>query len=172
MLHVLFICGFGWVSWPVCINTGLAAFKHFDPLIHTSLWQTVLSTLGSQLSVGLCPFHSFRHQKLHHCILLVLGAKPLVEQSSLHHAHSAQTDYNWTTLAESHHLTLSYSMTRPQQRCQSCNENIPILPLLFFNLFCTYPVFISVTGIVWNLQMFWLAYVDFIVSGMYNRPKW
>jgi hypothetical protein len=25
---------------------------------------------------------------------------------------------------------MSYSMARPQQCCQSCNENIPVLPLL------------------------------------------
>jgi hypothetical protein len=54
--------------------------------------------------------------------------KPPVEQSSSRHAHSAQADYNWTTLAARHHLTLSYSMTRSQQCFQSDNENIPIFP--------------------------------------------
>jgi hypothetical protein len=48
-------------------------FKHFYSLVHTSLWQTVLSILGSQL-MGLGPFHAFRHKKMHCCMLLVLGA--------------------------------------------------------------------------------------------------
>jgi hypothetical protein len=66
-------CGCGWPSLPVCIdNTGSAAFKHFDPLVHTTLLRTVLSILGSQLSMGLCPFHFFRHQKTHDCMLLLL----------------------------------------------------------------------------------------------------
>jgi hypothetical protein len=42
-----------------------------------------------------------------------------VEPSSLRHAHSAQMDCNWATLAAYHRLTLSYSMTRPQQCPQS-----------------------------------------------------
>jgi hypothetical protein len=50
--------------------------------------------------------------------------KPIAKQSSFHHAHLAQMDYNWTTLATYHHLTLSYSITRPQQCCQAYNENI------------------------------------------------
>jgi hypothetical protein len=37
--------------------------------------------------------------------------KPLVEQSSLRHTHSAQTD-KWTALAACHILTFNYSMTR------------------------------------------------------------
>jgi hypothetical protein len=40
-------------------------------------------------------------------------------------------NYNWTTLAACHCLTLSYSMTRPQQCCQSYKEIVPILSLLF-----------------------------------------
>jgi hypothetical protein len=61
----------------------------------------------------------------------------LVQTSSgtviLHHANMAQTDCNWTTLTWCHCLTLSFSMTRPQQCCQSYNENIPILPY-FLNI--------------------------------------
>jgi hypothetical protein len=64
-----------WAVQPVCINnTGSAAFKHFNPLIHTSLWQIVLSIPGSQLSMDLCSFHSFRNQKMHYCMFPVLGA--------------------------------------------------------------------------------------------------
>jgi hypothetical protein len=92
---VLFVCGCGWASLPVCINdTGSAAFKHFDPLVHTSLWQTVLSILGSQLSMNLCTFHSFRHQTNTLLHVSCPWYKPVVEQSSLRHAHSAQADYS------------------------------------------------------------------------------
>jgi hypothetical protein len=55
--------------------------------------------------------------------------KLLVLQSSLRYTHKEQMHYNWTTLAACHCMTLSYSMTGPQQRCHSYNENIPILPL-------------------------------------------
>jgi hypothetical protein len=57
--------------------------------------------------------------------------KPLVVQLSLCRAHSAQMDYNWTALAEYHCLTLSLSMTRPEQCWQLSNESIPMLHLLF-----------------------------------------
>jgi hypothetical protein len=64
--------------YPVCINnTGSAAFKHFDPLVHTSLWQTVLSILGGQLKMDLCLFHSFRHQER-----TIVGCLSLVQTSS------------------------------------------------------------------------------------------
>jgi hypothetical protein len=56
--------------------------------------------------------------------------KPLVQQPSLYHNHSAQMG-NWITFTACCWLTLSYCMTRPQQCCQSHNENIPILHLLF-----------------------------------------
>jgi hypothetical protein len=60
----LFFCLWIWASLPVCANnTGLAAFKLFSPLVHTSLWQTDLSILSNQLSVDLCPSHSFRTNK-------------------------------------------------------------------------------------------------------------
>jgi hypothetical protein len=79
-LHVLFVCGCGWASLPVCINnTDSADFKHFDPLVHTPLWQTVLSMLGSQLSMDLCPLSFLQTQKTKikrlYCVLLVLDAK-------------------------------------------------------------------------------------------------
>jgi hypothetical protein len=45
--------------------------------------------------------------------------------------HSLGTMDNSTTLAGCHCLTLSYSTTRPQQWCQSHNENIPKFPLPF-----------------------------------------
>lgn len=56
MVHVLFVCGYGWAFLPVCINnTNSAVFKHFNPLVHMSQWWTVL-ILGSQLLKDLCPF--------------------------------------------------------------------------------------------------------------------
>jgi hypothetical protein len=71
-----FVDGDGRPYLPVCIsNTGSAAFKHFNALTHISLWQTVLPILGRQLSMDLCSFHSFTHQKKHYSKSLVLGAK-------------------------------------------------------------------------------------------------
>jgi hypothetical protein len=57
--------------------------------------------------------------------------KPLVEQSHLHDAHSAQTDYTWTSLAACYCLTLTYSTIEPKQCCQTYNENVSISPLIF-----------------------------------------
>jgi hypothetical protein len=108
----------------VCINnTGSAAFKNIDPLIHTSLWQTVLPILINQLSMDL-PLLFL--QTLKRAILHTAcpWCKPIVEHSSLHHARSAQTDSNRTTFTACHFLTLSYSMTGPKQCSQSYNENI------------------------------------------------
>jgi hypothetical protein len=78
-LHVLFVCGCGWASLPVFINnTGSAAFKHFGPLVHTSLRQTVSVHTWQSTVDGSCTFHSFRHQAIHCCmLLLVLGANLL-----------------------------------------------------------------------------------------------
>jgi hypothetical protein len=74
-------------SLSVCINnTGMTAFKYSDLLQHTSLWQVVLSILGSQLLIDLHPFYFFRHHKMHYCLLLLLGAH-LWWKSSLLHAH-------------------------------------------------------------------------------------
>jgi hypothetical protein len=95
MLHVFLVCGCGWTFLSLCINnTGSAAFKHFEPPVHTSLWQKVLSILSSQLSMDLCPIFSFRHQKTALLHVACPWCKTLVEQSSLCHAHLAQTD--WT----------------------------------------------------------------------------
>jgi hypothetical protein len=97
-LHILFVCGCGWVSLPVCINsTSPAAFKHFDSLIHTSLWQTVLSILGNQLSMDLYPFipSDTKNSQLH---VACPWCKFVVEQSSLHHI--------WTTEPHSQHVTV------------------------------------------------------------------
>jgi hypothetical protein len=64
-----------WAPQPVCIiNTDLAAFKHFDLLIHILLWQNALPMLGSQSLVNFCPFHSFRsHKKNYYSTLLILS---------------------------------------------------------------------------------------------------
>jgi hypothetical protein len=128
-LHVFFHCGCGWASLRVCIgSTDSAAFKHFGPLVHTSLWQTVLSILSRELSWISTFFHFFVHQETHCCTFLVVDA---LEESLLCHAHLAQMDCNWTALAVCHRLILSYNMTRTRQCCQSYNENVPIVPFLF-----------------------------------------
>jgi hypothetical protein len=47
------------------------------------------------------------------------------------HTHSAQMGFNWTTLAVSHYLTLSYSMTRYHQCCQSKTKIFPCCGYFF-----------------------------------------
>jgi hypothetical protein len=70
----LFICGCGWAPQPVCINNnGSAFFKHFDTLVHTSVRQTVLSVLGSQLSIYFRSFHSFESQEAPYSMFFVIG---------------------------------------------------------------------------------------------------
>jgi hypothetical protein len=54
------------------ISTIVAAFKHFNPLAYTALWQTVLSIHGSQLPMDLCLFHSYIHQNTY-CYILLLS---------------------------------------------------------------------------------------------------
>lgn len=96
--HVLFICGCGLGSLPACMNyPGLASFKPFHPLEHTSLQQTVPSALGIQLSTELCPFRSFPHQ----ITSLVQTSKAAV--ISTHHDNMAQI-----TIAKPHsqHTTI------------------------------------------------------------------
>jgi hypothetical protein len=68
-------------------------------------------------------------KKTNSSMLLVLSAKPLVKQLSLHHAHLIQME-KWTTLAACHNLTLSYGN---QQHCQSYNKNIPIPQIPFIS---------------------------------------
>jgi hypothetical protein len=76
----------------------------------------LLYMLGIQFLMlfGLC--HSFRHQKNTLERVAFSWCKPVAWQSSIRHTFSASTDYNWTTLAARHHLTLNY---RPQHCCQS-----------------------------------------------------
>jgi hypothetical protein len=111
-LHVLFVCGCGWASLPVCINNaGSAAFKHFGPLVHTSLRPTVFCPYLTANCRWVCaPFiiSDTKNALLH---VACPWCKSLTEQSTLRHAHSAQKDYNWTTLAACHCTTLSYGMT-------------------------------------------------------------
>jgi hypothetical protein len=84
MLHVLFVCVCAWASLPMCINnTGSVAFKYFNPLVHSSLWQKVLF---------------LQTPKYAHCMLLVLGANltwrshfmscSLCTNGQLNHIHS------------------------------------------------------------------------------------
>jgi hypothetical protein len=70
---------------------------------HTSLWHAVLSKPGNQSSVGFLPLWLLQATKN---ALAHPWCKPLVEQPPLRNAHSAQTDSNWTTLAEC--LVLQY----------------------------------------------------------------
>lgn len=123
ILHILFVSGFGWVSLPVWIdNTSSAAFKYSDPLIHALLcWY--LEANWWWISAPSDIKNAFLHVSCPWC-------KPLVWQPSSGHAHAAQRD-NWTTLTACHCLTMSYSITMLQQRCQLYNENIPILRILF-----------------------------------------
>jgi hypothetical protein len=129
-LHVLFACGCGWVSLPVCVNNDSTVFKHFDPLYALLCWKQFCPYLATNCRWISAPFiPSDTIDALLHVVCP--WCKPLVEQSSLHHAHRAQTGYNWTTLAAYHRLTLSYSMARSQQCCQSYSENIQTLPFHF-----------------------------------------
>jgi hypothetical protein len=61
-------------------------------LINVSIHSYTLHC-GSQFSMDLCPFHSFRHKnaRLH---VDCPCCKPVVNQSFLRHAHSVQTDYS------------------------------------------------------------------------------
>jgi hypothetical protein len=79
-----------------------AAFKHFDPLLHISLWHRVLIILSP----------TFRQQKTHYCMLLVLGAN-LYWSSRL-----------YTILTWQRRLNHTRSMS---PAAQSCKENTPTL---------------------------------------------
>jgi hypothetical protein len=70
----LFVCGCGWAPQPVCINNnGSAVFKHFDPFVQASVLQTVLSVLGSQLSIYFRSFHSFKSKEALYSMFFVIG---------------------------------------------------------------------------------------------------
>jgi hypothetical protein len=86
----------------VCIsNTDSAAFKYFDQLVHTSLWLTVLSVLGT-IACFLSLVQASSGAAIFTPRSLGVNGQPRTNES-----HS-----------QCHHLTLSYSMTRPQQCCQ------------------------------------------------------
>jgi hypothetical protein len=127
----LFICGCGWASLDACINNiALAAFKHFNTLIHTSLWETVLSKLGSQLLMDLYLFIPSDAKNTTACCLSFVQPSSEVVIFTLCSLGKNKLQLNHTC-SMSLHVTLSYSMTRSHLCCQSCNKNIPILLLLF-----------------------------------------
>jgi hypothetical protein len=76
-------------------NTCVAAFKLFDPLIHASLWKNSSVHTWQPMVDGSLPLLLLqipRNALLH---VACPWCEPLVEQSSLCHAHLVQTDYNW-----------------------------------------------------------------------------
>jgi hypothetical protein len=134
-VHILFICGCGFTSLPVCINTGSTAFKCSDPLVHTSLWQTVVHTWHPVFnrSLPLSFLQSSKNVLLH---VACPRCKPVVQLSSLHHTHSAQANYSWTTFSVCHHLTLRKSTTKLSS---VANHKIKIFQYCSYllNLLCT-----------------------------------
>jgi hypothetical protein len=92
-LHVLFLCGCGWASLPVCVNKiGSAAFKTFRSA--RTLFTVENSSIRTWQPVvyGSLPLSFLQTQKDAQLHVTCPWCKPLAEQSSLRHAHSAQTD--------------------------------------------------------------------------------
>lgn len=77
--------------WMWINKTGPTAFQHFDPLLHASLWQTVLYILGSQQPTDFIPRDIITKTQNACCLSLVQ-----ITDGGIH-AKFTRTDYKRTS---------------------------------------------------------------------------
>jgi hypothetical protein len=125
-------------SWPVSItSTGSVAFKHFNPPVYTSLWQTFLSILGSLSSVDFLPFYPLTPQiSAKIPSYYSFWCKPLEEQPSLCHAHWTTTEPQhtvvWPWATAYYRVTLSHSIP-PSDLEPQYDQTSAVLPAMKYS---------------------------------------